>query len=99
MDELLIRLFSYYGLVYASKIAKEEQKVDIMVWNLNDPVVIFYRSVKEFLDLAAAGNDPKIQDQIVTIDVEMIKKTQYFETGLRKWFERPAVKYTCGTGA
>ena len=70
MDELLIRLFSYYGLVYASKIAKEEQKVDLMVWNLNDPPVVIYRSFKELLALSAAGNDPKIQDQIVTIDVE-----------------------------
>ena len=65
-----------------------------MVWNLNDPLVIDYRVVKELLVLSAAGNVPKIQDQIVTIGVEMIRKTQYFETGFRKWFEHPAVKYT-----
>ena len=72
---------------------------DLMTWNLNDPHVVVYRAVDKLVDLAAAGNVPKIQDQIITIDVEMIQKTQYFETGLRKRFERPAVKYTCGTGA
>ena len=70
-----------------------------MVWNLNDPPVIVYIAVEELVALAEAGNVLKIQDQSVTIGVEMIQKTQYFETGLRKWFERPAVKYTCGTGA
>ena len=40
--ELLTRLFSSYGLVDATKIAKEEQKVDLMVCNLNNPPVVFY---------------------------------------------------------
>ena len=44
--------------------------------------------------LAEAGNVLKIKDQIVTIGVEMIRKTQYFETGLSEIFERPVVKYT-----
>ena len=65
-----------------------------MVWNLNDPPVIVYIAVEELVALAEAGNVLKIKDQIVTIGVEMIRKTQYFETGFRKWFERPSVKYT-----
>ena len=65
-----------------------------MVCNLNSTPVIVYSTVEELVDLSASGNVPKTQDQIVTIGVEMIRKTQYFETGLSKWFERPAVKYT-----
>ena len=44
--------------------------------------------------LSTAVNVPNTQDQIVTIGVEMTRKTQYFETGLSKWSERPEVKYT-----
>ena len=74
MTEHLNRLFSSYGLVDATKISKEEQSVDLMVWNLNVPLVIVYRAVDKLVDVAAEGNVPKIQDQIFTIDVEMIRK-------------------------
>ena len=59
MAELLTRLFSSYGLVDATKIAKEEQKVALIVWNLNNPPVIVYSAVDELLDLAVAVNVPK----------------------------------------
>ena len=49
-----------------------------MVWNLNDPPIIVYNTVEELVDLAAAGNLPKTKAQIVTIGVEMIRKTQDF---------------------
>ena len=46
------------------------------------------------MDLTKSVDVPKTQAQIVNIVVEMICKTQYFETGLSKWFERPAVEHT-----
>ena len=55
-----------------------------MVWNLNDPPIIVYNAVKELVSLELSCNIPKTQAQIVTIGVEMISKTQYFETFLRK---------------
>ena len=73
--ELLTRIFASYGLVNTTKIAKEEQKVALMIWNLSNPPLILYNSVKELVDLAASGNVPKTQSQIVTIGVEMIRKT------------------------
>ena len=68
-----------------------------MVWKLNDPPIIVYNTVEELVDLAAAGNLPKTKAQIVTIGVEMIRKTQDPETGLIEWFKRPAVEYTWNT--
>ena len=53
-----------------------------MVWNLNNPPVIVYITVRELVDLTTEGNVSKTQDQIVTIGVEMIRKTQDPETGL-----------------
>ena len=46
------------------------------------------------MDLSTEGNVSKTQDQIVTIGMEMIWKTQDPETGLIEWFKRPAVEYT-----
>ena len=46
------------------------------------------------MDLTKSVDVPKTQAQIVNIVVEMICKTQYSETGLSKWFERPAVEHT-----
>ena len=92
--ELLTRLFSSYGLVDATKIAKEEKKVDLMVWNLNNPPFVVFSVVRELVALSSEGNVSKTQDQIVTIGMEMIWKTQDSETGLRDWFKRPAVDYT-----
>ena len=40
VDELLTHLFVSYGLVDATKIAKEEQNVALMVHNLKNPPVI-----------------------------------------------------------
>ena len=68
-----------------------------MVWNLNNPPVIVYITVRELVNLATEGNVSKTQDQIVTIGVEMIWKTQDPETGLIEWFKRPAVEYTWNT--
>ena len=65
-----------------------------MVWKLNDHPVIIYNSVKELLDLSKAGNIPKPRAQIISIGVEIIRKTQYFEIDFREQFERPAVEHT-----
>ena len=92
--EFLTHIFASYVLVDATKIAKEEQKVALMVWNLNDPPVIVYNAVDKLVALAEAGNIPKTQAQILTIGVEMIRKTQAFETGLNEFFEHPAVEHT-----
>ena len=43
--ELMSRLFLSYGLVDATEIAKEEQRVSLMVCNLNNPPFIVYNSV------------------------------------------------------
>ena len=89
--ELLSRFFASYGLVDDTKVAKEEQKVALVVCN---PPVIVYNAVQELVALAADGNVPKTQAQIFAIGVEMIQNTQDFETGLSKWFKHPAVEHT-----
>ena len=65
-----------------------------MVWNLNNSPVIVQNEVEELVYLAKAGNFPKTQAQNFNIGVEMIWKTQYFETGISEWFKRPAVEHT-----
>ena len=64
-----------------------------MFWNLNDTPVVVYNAGEELVDLSAAGNFPKTQAQIVNIGVEIIHKTQDFETGPRKWFDSTAVEH------
>ena len=44
--EFLTHIFASYVLVDATKIAKEEQKVDLMVWNLNNPPFIVFSVVR-----------------------------------------------------
>ena len=53
--ELLSRFFASYGLVDDTKVAKEEQKVALVVCN---PPVIVYNAVQELVALAADGNVP-----------------------------------------
>ena len=65
-----------------------------MVCNLNYTPVIVYNAVEELLALTAAGNVPNKQAQIISIGVEIIRKTQYFEIDFREQFERPAVEHT-----
>ena len=93
--ELLTHIFLPYGLVDATKIAKEEQKVSLMVWNINNYPVIVYNEFKELVALSKVDNLPKTRDQITKIGVEMIRKNRDFETGFSEWFERPAVEYMC----
>ena len=65
-----------------------------MVWNLNVPPIIFYNAVEELVALSKAGNVPKEKAQNVNIGVEIIMKTQDFETVLSEWFKNPAVEHT-----
>ena len=92
--ELLNRLFASYDLVDADKISKEEQKVTLMVWNLNNPPVIFYNTVKELVVLSKVGNVTKTQDLIFNIGMEMIWTAQDFEIGISEWLECPVVEHT-----
>ena len=46
------------------------------------------------MDLDTAGNFSNTQAQIFNIGVEMIRKTQVFETGIIKWFMHPAGEHT-----
>ena len=80
---LLTHISASNGLVDASKIAKEEQNISLIVWNLNDPPIILYITVRELVSLAVSGNVTNTQTQIFTICMEMMQKTQDFETGLR----------------
>ena len=80
---LLTHISASNGLVDASKIAKEEQNISLIVWNLNDPPIILYITVRELVSLAVSGNVTNTQTQIFTICMEMMQKTQDFDTGLR----------------
>ena len=64
-----------------------------MVCNLNNPPSIVYNAVEELVSLSAFGNVPKTQAQIFIIGVKIIQKTQDFEKGLSKWFERSSVEH------
>ena len=92
--EFLNHLFASYDLVDADKISKEEQKVTLMVWNLNNPPVIFYNTVKELVVLSKVGNVTKTQDLIFNIGMEMIWTAQDFEIGISEWLECPVVEHT-----
>ena len=61
---LLTHISASYGLVDATKIVKEEQKVPLIVWNLNDPPVLVYNTVRELVALAISGNVTNTQTQI-----------------------------------
>ena len=89
LDKIMTHLFASYGLVDDTKIAKEEQKISLMVWILNDPPVIVFNTVEKLVYLSKLGNVPKTQDQIFNIGVEIICKTRDFETGINEWFETP----------
>ena len=65
--ELLTHIFASYCLVDAKNITKEEQKVFLIVCNLNDPPVIVCNAVEELVDLSKAGNVPKTQSQILSL--------------------------------
>ena len=64
-----------------------------MIWNLNDPPVIVYNAAEEFVALAKTVNVPNTQAKIINTGVNIIRRTQDFETGLSEWFDSPEVEH------
>ena len=76
------------------KVADEEAKLMNYYWDPAEPTVVMYNKIDDLINLAAAANLPKTNEQIVNIGIHLIKKTNDFETALLAWYNRHPTQQT-----
>ena len=68
--------------------------MQIMVYNVNDPLVVIFNAIEDLANIASAANLEKLQQQIINYGIKMLKETGEFETSLTTWFDRSPAELT-----
>ena len=85
---ILTYLFTLYGDVDADTLAEEELKLQQYFWDTADPITILFNKIDDVIQMATAAGVPKTDEQIVSLGLQLIKKTNDFEQALLQWYQR-----------
>ena len=95
LPEVLAHLFTHYGTVLDSEdLDKEEKVLQTYVWNINDQPIHIFNQVEELASMSTAANLEKSERQIISIAIDIIRRTGDLETALLQWEIRPANQQT-----
>ena len=94
VPEILDHLITCYGQVDSTTLDKEEQKMKTYMWNVNDTPVTFYNLVEDLAALAIAARLKKSQAQIISVALDIVRRTGDFEKALMEWLTRPIAQHT-----
>ena len=65
-----------------------------MTCNINDSPIVIFNAIEDSSQLATAANLEKLQQQITSYRIELLKSTSAFDTSLTTWFNCPPVDMT-----
>ena len=76
---ILQHLFTKYGKVDADSLATKEKSVREFQYNIQDPLVTFYREIEDLEELGKASMNPYLPSQLISFALQIIKNTGDFE--------------------
>lgn len=85
---ILTHLFNLYGDVDAETLSTEELRLQNYYWDPAEPITILFNKIDDLMELAIAAELPKTDEQIVSLGLTLIKKTNDFENALLQWYQR-----------
>ena len=94
VPEILDHLITCYGQVDSEALDKEEQKMKTYLWNISDPPVHFFNKIEELASMAIAAHLAKSPAQIVSLALDVVRRTGDLEKGLIEWLTLPAAQQT-----
>ena len=94
VPQILDHLITCYGQVDSEALDKEDQKMKSYMWNISDPPVHFFNQIEELASMDIAARLDKSPAQIVSIALDVVRRTGDLEKGLIDWLALPAAQQT-----
>lgn len=91
---ILQPLFTTYGDIDAYKIKDKQVKLEVKVFDIQEPLQVLNDEVEEFQELSTAANLSNTPAQLVAIGEQLIKNTNDFKRGIDEWYTLPAANWT-----
>jgi len=94
VPQILDNLITCYGQVDSEALDKEDQNMKSYMWNISDPPVHFFNHIEELASMAIAARLDKSPAQIISIALDVVRRTGDLEKGLIDWRTLPAAQQT-----
>ena len=82
--QLLTHIFTIYEKVTGNDLRLNDKEMNL-VYDVNLQIEVFFNQIKDSMDYADAGNNPKTPAQIVMTGQQLIQETGIFAEDLKVW--------------